>query len=494
MDEADTHNQQEDFRQGPSCYPQVCLSSPSKSGNDSRSGQDLHENEGEHEPSVWLDHGLHVVVLTYSGKPVYTRYGREDLIAGFSGTLQALVSKFSSLALCGKSDSLRSISVGDTRIEFLDKSPLILVCVCKTRTVSSTSIRRMLTGLHAQLIFILTGGVNHTLKQHTNFDVRTLLGGTRAVLGNFVSWMHHDMLLSIHDSAVEPVPLPFPLRSGICRLLQDRIPTCVVASYLFYGHRILAVGAPAGSVPLVSASDLVLLINLVMSSASMRSSESWTPVCLPSLSDEAFVYAYVRFLSDEVSYVSVCLSPENSNFHAISQHSELVYSTIVSSPDMDEINEWGRKCPLNPDSLDTEGSLEKQQALSKVRHCAIVLNQSRQIFSSKVIPGPQPTDIPRQHKQIYNNYETCVSLLSPSTDSINKTSQQVSMTVGNDFVFVWLTSEFQFFLTAPSGIDISVITYVYQWMRDNEQTLFLPNIEKSGRSGTRLNDKAPSLW
>ena len=487
------------FRQGPVVHGPLSCQSTSESGPDSQGRRKEHQDEGEHDPSAWLSHGFHVVVLTYSGKPVYTRYGSEDLIAGFSGTLQALTSKFSSLALCGKSESLRSISVGETRIEFLDKSPLLLVCISKSRNVGSDAIRRMLSALHAQLIFILTGGVNRTLLQHTNFDVRTLLGGTRPVMDNLISWMHHDMLLSIQDSAVEALPLPFTVRSTTSSLLQEAVPACALASYLFFGHRLIGVGAHASSKNLITACDLVLLVNLVISSPSTRSGESWTPICLPSLSEDAFVYAYIRFLTDEISYVSVSLSPENSNFHSISEHAERVYSALVPSEDLDQINLWAIKCPIPAGSQlgretnnTNQPSVEKNQALSRVRHCAIVLNQSRQIFSSKVCPGPQPEDHQRPHKTILNNYQICLSLLAPCAEG--NPSQQVSITRGNDLVFVWLTTEFQFFLTAPAGCDLSLITLVYQWMRDNEKTLFLPNLESSGHSGTRLNDKAPSLW
>ena len=33
-----------------------------------------HSHEGEHDPENWLKHKSHVIVLTFSGKPVYSRY------------------------------------------------------------------------------------------------------------------------------------------------------------------------------------------------------------------------------------------------------------------------------------------------------------------------------------------------------------------------------------------------------------------------------------
>ena len=478
----------EEFRQGPHvfCPPSGTpwnAKVPAVSNK-----MNVYESHGEHDPTPWLSHKCHIIVFTYSGKPVYTKYGSEELIAGFTGTLQALVSKFASLGWTKSPDAVKSIGYGNTRITFAHKSPLILTCITKHGTVPTESIYRLLNGLHSQLIFILTSGINETLQVRPSFDVRSLLGGTKPLLNNTVSWMHRGMLLAIKDSAIEPLPLPPATRSTLTRLLQTDAPSCALLGLLLCGHRVLATWSSPDSQPLVSAADLVLLINQVISSPSLRSSESWTPVCLPSLSRDAFVYAYVQYVTDQLSYVCLSLSPDNANFHSIATHCELVRSSIHSD-ELSMVSQWYTRTPLRIDTMgDLHGSVEKQEALHRVRHCAIVLNQSRQMFSSKLLPGSPSA---RAHKEIYANYQQCMLLLGDGSPS---TSQQVAITKGNDFIFVWLTGEFQFFLTAPRGIDISIITYVYQWIRDNEQTLFLSNIGSTGSSGTRINSKAPSLW
>lgn len=45
-------------------------------------------------------------------------------------------------------------------------------------------------------------------------------------------------------------------------------------------------------------SDLVPVINYVCSSNSLRGTESWTPICLPSVSETAFTYAYISFVGN----------------------------------------------------------------------------------------------------------------------------------------------------------------------------------------------------
>ena len=54
------------------------------------------------------------------------RFGNEDHLVTLFGLMQALVS-----VVQDNDDSIRSISSGQTKIVFLHKSPLILVCVTR---------------------------------------------------------------------------------------------------------------------------------------------------------------------------------------------------------------------------------------------------------------------------------------------------------------------------------------------------------------------------
>jgi len=457
-----------------------------------------HSHEGEHDPESWLRHKCHVVVLTYSGKPVYTRYGSVDMIAGFTGTLQALVSKFAILGLSPPHivEQLKSISYGDLQIVFVDRSPLLLVGISKHANVSISGIERLLRSVHAQLIFVLTNGVNHTLEQRPNFDVRSLLGGTKPIIGNLVSWMNNSMFSCIQGVAVETLPLPFTSRSALSRITQTGIPDCCLFSVLLCGHRVVCTASSQfESSGIISASDLVLLINVVCSSSNslLKSGqgECWTPVCLPNVSGDAFVYAYIQYMSADVSLVSICTDPDNENFYKLSEHGRLVRESLEYSQEIAAIFEWTQKCPLSISDLVTASisssspevfgiAHSPDQLLLNVKHCAIVLNGSRQIFSSAC-----------DDKKIFKTYSQCMSLVSDERD---ESSQQISMTTKDDFVFIWTTSEFQLFVTAPRGIDISVITRVYQWLRENEQTLFISNISLTNEPGTRLASNPSSLW
>lgn len=457
-----------------------------------------YSDEGEHDSANWLRHKCHVILYTFSGKPVYSRYGNEESIVGFTGTLQALQSKFVSLfdQAPDSEDSLRSIEYGDVRLVFFDRSPLVAVALCKgSRSQTSLgSVSRILQMAYHQLLFVLTEGVNRTLEARPNFDVRSLLGGTKPLFSNLISHMNNSLLRCVQDAAVEVLPLPFGIRSSVTRAMQEQLPQVAQWAGLLAGSKLVATaGHESSRSNILSAGDLVLLMNIVVSSASLRMGESWTPVCLPSLSAEAFVHAYVQYIDQELAYVCLSISGDNLDFYAIAAHCKNVKEALSFGPEIDAIQQANSSFPLSfadyvaatPIVSDDDSvSMAKQQILMHVRHAGIVLNNSRQLFSSRVEDG--------NAKDIFKRYVQCVEVLG--NGAMTSQSQQVCLKTKSDFVFAWLTSEFQLFITAPRDIDIAVITYVYQWVRQNEQTLFIPNLPNSGDSGTRLNTRTNPLW
>src|SRR5690554_2104614 len=93
------------------------------------------------------------------------------------------------------------------------------------------------------------------------------------------------------------IRMPRSLRTRIGTLLRK---TCknVVYAILIAGKRV--VNLVRGKDRVLHPSDLLILINFVTNSQSLRSSESWTPICLPQFSTQGFLYAYVCYLTPEV--------------------------------------------------------------------------------------------------------------------------------------------------------------------------------------------------
>lgn len=190
---------------------------------------------------VWRKHKKHVFILTNAGKPIYSRflfshspflclslrsvhrvhyitaerYGDESKLSGFMGLLQALVSfaddakdtlrsarrctcTCTCIRICtcacmcsyncnvhtfcclsshsGLTRQCRFFGAGHHRVVFVVKGPIVLVCVsCTSEPVHV--LEQQLGYMHAQIISILTSGVNRILINKPNVDVRNLLGG-----------------------------------------------------------------------------------------------------------------------------------------------------------------------------------------------------------------------------------------------------------------------------------------------------------------------------
>merc|ERR1719330_1148026 len=109
-----------------------------------------------------------------------------------------------------------------------------------------------------------------------------------------IRWCTQDLYLQ--QEGFEPLPLPASVRSTAVEALKvARVPN-VLCAFLMAGHRILAV--VTNRQYKLHALDLGMVINIIMSSASLRTGESWTPVCLAHLSANAFAYAYISFVED----------------------------------------------------------------------------------------------------------------------------------------------------------------------------------------------------
>merc|ERR1711920_1219886 len=196
---------------------------------------------------------------------------------------------------------------------------------------------------HMQIITILTAGVERTLRSHPNYDVRNLLGGTDAVVNNMVRLCTQDMYLQLEG--FEPLPLSPAFRNVAIEALRAiKIPN-LLCGFLMASHRILAM--VTNKQYKMHALDLSMVVNIVMSSASLRTGESWTPVCLVHLSGTAFAYAYISFVEDtDLGVVFLSQANEGEQFYSISQQSANVKRTLKTSGCLDAVMEAGNHSPV----------------------------------------------------------------------------------------------------------------------------------------------------
>jgi hypothetical protein len=242
---------------------------------------------------VWARHSKHVLVLTSSGKPVFSRHGTDADALALTSVVQAVVSR------CAEGgDPLRSMTTADgARFVFLSAGPLTLLAVGRAGD-GEGALRSALAALHGALTLTLTGPVIERTAGRSGGDLRPALAGSRPTLlavlracnRSPAPWLGPSLpVLSIGAGARGR--LASQLAAG-CAGCPGTVYALVVAGHALAGW---AQRRDYGLRPL----DGFLLAALVQSGSSFRRSRaSWTPVCLPGLNPDGYLQAWVTLLAE----------------------------------------------------------------------------------------------------------------------------------------------------------------------------------------------------
>ncbi|KEP60377.1 UNVERIFIED_CONTAM: trafficking protein mon1 subfamily protein [Hammondia hammondi] len=466
----------------------------------------VHQDDSD---PAWYTHKRHVFIFTFSGKPVYSRYGNEESLSAFTGALSAIVSKMESFFFFQKkNDCLRCMNAGDRRFVFLRRGPLYLVSI-DSISGNVQQIRSALMLVHRQLLCILTKGIEKTLYSRPNFDVRPLLGGTDGILRCLLSHYSSSLLSvlyaasavpaaatsqsrkltvslsspsvspqkgqtgsteneeAVEDAALaekggfEPLPLNATMRHIANNMLKTYGTSHVLAGLILADHRVVAMSLAKNFV--LQPTDIVLLVNFVVASPALRQAESWTPICLPGFNDRAFLYMYVRYLVPHVCYI--CLSSKNDGdqFFALSSHCTKTFALLTNTGCLTAIERSREYCPYSlPRSL--WGSLA-------LLHVGFFLPASKQFFSSAL--SSEIDTGKHAIRDILKLYVQCDESLQGA-----KLPTHAYIETERHKAYVWRTAEFHLYTAVPAWIELTsvVLEQLAKWVMDQRPFLFITNI------------------
>ena len=87
-------------------------------------------------------------------------------------------------------------------------------------------------------------------------------------------------------------------------------------------YRYIKIGAE------LQAEDVLLVTNLLTAYTSLRSTKSWTPICLPAYKDKGLLYAYITFI--EESKVGLTLISDNSGaFNSLKRRGNKIEADLM---------------------------------------------------------------------------------------------------------------------------------------------------------------------
>uniref|UniRef100_M8C2R0 Vacuolar fusion protein MON1 homolog n=1 Tax=Aegilops tauschii TaxID=37682 RepID=M8C2R0_AEGTA len=397
-----------------------------------------------------------------------TRYGDEHKLAGFSATLQAIVSFVENTA-----DHIKFVRAGKHQIVFLVKGPIYLVCISCTEE-SFEGLRGQLELMYGQPCVSIP--ILISLSEITNLQMLLIL--TKSVNRNPATFLH----------AYTCLPLAQATRQAASAALQDIADSGVLFGLLMCDHKVISlVGAQKAT---LHPDDILLLANFILSSESFRTSESFSPICLPRYSPMAYLYAYVHFF-DENTYLTL-LTPRSDAFFDLKDSRARIQDVILKSNVLLEVQRSLHENVLRVEDVPIDLS---SQSTSAPAQSSQGLN-SQPLSSDEVIGGPAglwhfiyrsvyldqyvssefplPIRNPKQQKRLYKAYQKVYASMHDKATGPHRTQFRKD----EDYVmFSWITQDFELYAAFSPLADktqaIKVCNRVCQWIMDLQDRVFI---------------------
>ncbi|PLW06604.1 hypothetical protein PCANC_27758 [Puccinia coronata f. sp. avenae] len=308
-------------------------------------------------------------ILTNAGKPVWSTEHEDENrpdgdLTSQMGLIQAVISIFE----VDNNDQLRYIDAGQTKIAVMSRPPLYFLAVSNWGEPEST-LRMHLEYLNLLIQSILsTTQLQKMFQYRPNYDLRGGLAGTESIFKWLVDRLQWD--LSIMMASLSVYRCPAEIRDRISKLITpttspspnapdtqlDSLATKLLYSIVITNAKVVSVVRPKNHS--VHPSDLQIIMATILSSKSIKSSESWIPICLPGYNATGFLHAYVKF-EPRVDVGLVLISKDRAGFYEAQRWSE----TILKDPVWDEFRRL-RKKPSQSDLLSTPPSTSISSASS----------------------------------------------------------------------------------------------------------------------------------
>lgn len=207
----------------------------------------------------------------------------------------------------------------------------------------------------------------------------------------------------------------------------------------------------------IHPADLHLIFNLVQASESLKTAESWTPLCLPRFDSSGFLYGHVSYLAEDCQACLLLLTVERDVFFILSEAKQRIVEKLRRSNCLEAINE----------SLNTRNETCSATGFPELRHYLYKCKSTVQFHQ----PGLQPPyNIDRDwlltlykmaHQRVHHP-------LRPTKLLFERTSSEC--------VLAWNTPGFELYAIleplADTAAVIETVSRLLNWIKKKEDRLF----------------------
>ncbi|EKD02479.1 hypothetical protein A1Q2_03239 [Trichosporon asahii var. asahii CBS 8904] len=341
----------------------------------------------------------------------------EDSLTNMMGVAQALISIFQT-----EDDAPRMIKHGDSKVVFNIKENLYFFAVSDWGEPE-----------YIILSVVSAAQLQRAFQRRSNFDPSRLLEGSEGFLKHLVGSCQDN--LTFMTSTLEVLRMPPALRD--------------------------------------TAAAALMPPSKFKTSSSLRTIDTWLPVCLPKFNTAGFVHAYISYVTDSVGLVFI--SADRDAFESLSQWRVSVEAQLIKDGSLEKIEACVKQhsyavgeCysfyQLTPGAIGAPG----------LRH---FVYKSRGLIQSTAPEweepyGPDSADRKR-----------LITLYQRAQDALYARSGQqtplklVYLATNNEAVLGWLTKPFELYVAVSPKLSMSAVVgaanRVAKWVAAEESRLFL---------------------
>ena len=240
--------------------------------------------------SQWRSKRKHFLILSSAGKPIYNRHGDDNLISGYIGVVQTIISFYES-----SKDQLKCFTAGDSIFVIMTRGPLYLVAISKLGE-NEAQLRVQLDALYMQILSTLTlPTLTHLFANRPSTDLRRPLQGTETLLSALADTFTRGSPPTLL-SALECLKIRKAHRQVINNTMLKAKCDSLLYGLIVAGGRLVSVIRPRSHS--LHPSDLQLIFNMLFEADGIKAGggENWIPMCLPGFNKNGYLYMYVSFL------------------------------------------------------------------------------------------------------------------------------------------------------------------------------------------------------
>ena len=265
----------------------------------------------------------HYFIMTEGGTPIYSRYGDEIKNCSLLATFSAIITKFTIFNNEKNSqEKLNYICNDNSIIAFLKKGKIVFIAL-SNKTDSISFLYSQLELLYQQLLSIVTSERMPILEEKPS-SCSTVLSGINESLEQIIEYSSNTMVGLLNSYHVLPIENRQKLNNICQKYLKNALICCLITPD---AKEIISLSK--SNIIKLSFNDMILIQCLIMSSDSLRTGESWVPICLPGISSEGFLQLYCNFVTtDKFGIIFVTESQEQKYFNDFVNLSRKIYNEI----------------------------------------------------------------------------------------------------------------------------------------------------------------------